>query len=355
MLIPEIILFNTIKAFVQLITQDYANASDKTQTILNDLFNVDNNGNPLQLQNFNYLEQAIALFTRTIEHPRQFQVNIGYNLQRANFPTVHILLPQEVPGRYDSIGLSIGEIDTVYHPEANPQYEQETRVTTYRANFDLMITSDNTSEVLLVYYLLKDMFPFASDTLELLGLHNFKLTGQDVQLDAAYAPANIFHRSLRTEFDYQSETIVRNNRDMANKLNFMICSSIGDDNKGVNNPPPTRQQVSDNFIITVNKTNQTGIVGFVRFINKLDNNQEALIQIDVTGQPNTFEISAGLTPANYKVEVNLTDYLLEIDGVLTDGVHLEFDFNSNGQNSFYKVFDLVNVGSGDILLTLNFM
>lgn len=236
MLIPEVILYNTVKAFQDIVASDYKAASDKTQTILNDLFALDSNANVLKIENFNYLEQAIALFTRTEESPRQFQVNIGYNLNRAMLPTVHIMLPQESPGKYDAIGWDEGDTSTVYHPEANPQYELITRARTYHATFDLMITSDNSSEVLLIYYFIRAMLLYTVNTFELMGMHNYATTGQDIQLDPAYAPPNIFHRTIRIDFDYQSETKIRNYRQMANAINYYVCGSIGLDNTP---SPPT--------------------------------------------------------------------------------------------------------------------
>lgn len=353
MLIPEIILYNTLKGFVKVIADDYSNASDKTQTILNDLFNVDNNANSLFLENFNYLEQSIALFTRTQESPRQFQVNIGYNLQRAFLPCVHILLPQESPGRYDSIGLSEGEISTEYHPEATQQYEIITRVITYRATFDLMITSDNTSEVLLIYYFIKTMFPYCIDTLELLGLHNFKFTGQDVQLDPAYAPPNIFHRTLRVEFDYQSETKVRHYRQMANALNFILCSNVGIDYANANQPKQTKQFVSTNYVINITKANQTGIIGYIYFNNQLTKEQVD-VQLDLTGQGNSFQLAANIDPANYIVEINLFNYIPDVIGDIGDGKNLDWIINTARQNSFNNFYDLSKTTSNNIIINLNF-
>lgn len=353
MLIPEIILYNTIKSFVQVVKNDYMNATDKTQTILNDLFNVDNNSNVLSLENFNYLEQSIALFTRTQESPREFLVSIGYNLQRAFLPCVHILLPQESPGRYDSIGLSQGEISTEYHPEATPQYEIVTRIITFRATFDLMITSDNSSEVLLIYYFVKTMFPYCVDTLEILGLHNFKFTGQDVQLDREYGPPNIFHRSLRVEFDYQSETKIRNYRQMASALNFQICSNFADDFNKQNPQPSPQQHVSDNFTINITKTTQAGAVGYIKFTNKLNGNVTNTA-INLTGQSNEFQITADLVPAHYGVEINLMNFVPAVTGDIGDGENLDWYINSNGQNSFNNVYDLSKTTSNDIIINLNF-
>jgi hypothetical protein len=334
-----------------LVAADYAAAGDKTQTILNDLFAVDNNNNTLQLENANYLEQAVALFTRTPEHPRQFTVNIGYNLQRAFFPAVHILLPQETKGRYDSIGLSAGEVNPLYNPQGSPPYEIYTLTKTYRATFDLMITSDNVTDVLLIYYLLKAMFPYVVDTFEILGLHNFELTGMDVQLDAAYAPPNIFHRSLRVEFDYQSQTAVRKTRNFASLFNFLLCSNFGDEANPLT--PPNHAMVSNNFAINITKTLLTGIVGYVKFINQLTNEQ-ALTVIDLTGEPDSFQITADLTPAPYTVEINLQNSYGLVTGSVGDGALILNNFNTGGQFTYDQFYDMSATTTENLIIDLNF-
>lgn len=355
MLIPEIILYNSIKAFLSLLQTDYNAASDKTQTILNDLFAVDNNGTILQLENLNYLEQAVALFARTTQNPRMCAAYVGYNQQRAFLPAVHILMPQEVPGRYGSLGLSAGEVAPIYNPGGTPPYEIVTLTVTYRATFDLLCTSDNTTDVLLIYYMLKSLFPYLSDTFEILGLHNFKTTGMDVQLDPAYAPPNIFHRTMRVEFDYQSQTQIRNAKNFANSLQFLVCSKIGDENT----PPPNTPNVilSNNFAINITKTNQSGMVGNVIFTNKSTKTQIAVIPISLTGQGDDFEISGDLVPASYIVEISLQNFSNTVTGVISDGVNFIQEFNTNGQGgafNFDESFDMSNPRSVNIIIDLAF-
>ncbi|HSY75969.1 MAG TPA: hypothetical protein VK890_03885, partial [Bacteroidia bacterium] len=294
---------------------DYAAASDKTETILNDLFAADNNNNPIQWENLNYFEQATALFSRTAEAVRQPQVYIGYNLQRAFLPAVHILLPQETPGRYDSIGLK-DNIAPIYNPNATVPYEMYANVLTYRANFDLLVTSDNATDILLIYYALKAMLAYVVDTFEIFGLHNCKSTGMDVQLDPAYAPPNIFHRTLRLEFDYESQIQIRRPKQFASAMAFAICANIGDENA----PPNSTPQVgvmSNNFIINVTKIDQSGVVGYVEFTNKVTGDT-ALVNLNLTGQPNNFDISADLTPSNYDIIINLQNFSGNIIGEIDD-------------------------------------
>lgn len=357
MLIPEIILYNTLKAFKQVVANDYNNATDKSQTILNDLFGVDNNNIPLQYENFNYLEQAIAVLARTDEHVRKFQVSIGYNLQRAFLPTVHILLPQESPGRYDSIGFGEGEIAPQFNLTSLPQSEIDTRIKSSTATFDLMITSDNTSEVLLLYYFIKAMLLYVGDTFELLGLHNFKTTGMDIQLDDRTAPTNIFHRTLRTEFDYQSEVKIRNIKQFSGILNLTICSNIGFDYANRENPnstPDPRQQVSDNIEINITKLNQTGNVGYIRLTNKVTGLIGAPIVINLTNQPNNFQLATALTPGNYKVEFNIINLIGDINGDIGDGLNPIAEIDSAGQFTYYTNIDVKDVKSENIIINLNF-
>lgn len=224
MKIPEIILYKALNGIIKLVTDDYNVATDKTKTILNDLFAKDDNGLSLQIENLDYLTQAINLITRTNENSRRLSVNIGYNQAKSNMPTIHIVLPRDMTGRYNAIGHSYGEFDVDYD-QANSQ-EVGTKVNSYRTTFYLLITSDNVSEVLILYYFFKSMLIFVDETFELQGLHNLHMSGEDVQLEQQFGPDSIFHRNLTVEFDYQDEIKVRIAKDFASQLNLIMCSDI---------------------------------------------------------------------------------------------------------------------------------
>jgi hypothetical protein len=169
MIIPEIILYNTIKAAIKLVGDDWrSEIPTKNDSILYKMFHSDDNANLIKLETFDYYTQATNLFTRRAESQRQISINIGYNMERKNSPTIHILLPRETKGRIDSLGNSEDNVTS----NIGTQVQRYTKETSHSATFILMITSDNTMEVLLIYYFLKSILTYLTDHLELNGLMN---------------------------------------------------------------------------------------------------------------------------------------------------------------------------------------
>jgi hypothetical protein len=227
MLIPEIILYNSINNIIKLVGDNYVAATDKTKTILYDFFGVGDDGQPLKLEKFDYYTNAVALFTRDISNPNQISVNIGYNLQRKDAPTIHIVLPAENKGRYNSLGEGFGEEPSVYN------YDDQEVVHTYATSnistYNLIITAGNSSMVLVIYYALKNMLTFLTGHFGVSGLKNLEVTGADLQLDPSIAPPDIFHRSLNLSFDYESKVKQRVAAKVVSSLTFNICATLGDE------------------------------------------------------------------------------------------------------------------------------
>ena len=195
---PEIIIYNTLKSILQIVKEDFINAEDEKNTILYNFFGVDFNDNRLIFESFNYFEQAKELFVK-----RSVSVNIGYNLETAPLGCVHILLPNE-NGRDLNIGAdenyqpNIVETDSSGKSYYTPQYNS-----VYDATYNLMITSENTFQVLLIYNLFKAALVSIYYHLELSGLRLPKISGQDINLQSDLVPTHIFHRSLMLSFIYE--------------------------------------------------------------------------------------------------------------------------------------------------------
>jgi hypothetical protein len=92
-----------------------------------------------------------------------------------------------------------------------------------------MITSDNSSEVMIVYYWLKAMFLLFHEELELLGLRNLNHSGQDINLQQDLAPPNIFHRNLSLAFDYESSVKMKIDMQLINSIKFGVCEDFQKD------------------------------------------------------------------------------------------------------------------------------
>jgi len=200
-IIPENIISAGIKSFLAFVTASYAAdaTNPKTNNVLYTLFNQDDNGNILAIDNFNYYKQSIAILTKQNTDARQIEVYHGYNQQRGGIPTIHVLLPHEGKGNQNSIGDSVGSPSITYN-----SVTQEVTITkekSFSPTYSIMITSSNQNEILLIYYFLRAMFIMFDEHFELNGLRNVTFSGADISFQPELPPG-IFHRNLSISFDY---------------------------------------------------------------------------------------------------------------------------------------------------------
>jgi len=194
-LMPEIVLYNTLKSFFKIIKDDFSEQTEQEDTLLYKIFAKDNCDNDVKFENFNYLEQAIQTFVNKTP-----EVNLGYNMEVSAMGCVHILLPQET-GKPMAIGA-----DENYQPNIINSEETEYRAVftqSFSSTYNLMISSENTFEVILIYNLMKAGLISLNAHLGLSGLQNPRIGGSDVTMQNDLIPPHIFHRSLTINFDYE--------------------------------------------------------------------------------------------------------------------------------------------------------
>lgn len=194
-LMPEVVLYNTINSILEIIRSDF-NSHQLEDTILYHFFAKNECGDDVEWETFNYLEQAKELF---IERNR-VQVNLGYNLSVSDIACIHILLPSEsgMP-----LGIGADENYIGYQENKFSNTHQAIYTEMFDATYNLIITSESTMKVILIYNLLKASFISLYYHIELSGLRLPKLSGQDIQLHSDLVPAHIFHRSLSLNFKYE--------------------------------------------------------------------------------------------------------------------------------------------------------
>lgn len=232
MLIPEVVIINLIESFFKYVSDDYTiNVGDETKSVLYDLFNTDDNGQPLVIGNYNYFKQSKELVLRTSQSARKIEAALGYNMARASSPSIHILMPNESKGKMDSIG------DLSYQPEqivGNKLVTTKSRSSS--AIFHLLITSDNSSEVILVYYFLRGMFIMFSEHLELSGFKDVQFTGGDINMFQEFGPPNIFSRNLSLSFTYSNNVKVKSDYNDATAVTAALCPDFATEaNEYLNN------------------------------------------------------------------------------------------------------------------------
>ena len=192
---PEVVLYNTLNNIVKVLREDLEQniqAETEEESILYRIFGVDENGDALKLNFYNIYKQAKKILTTK----DNLKVHYGYSLDTTNAVDICILLPSEE----GSIGIGVDEGYLVTTDDGGFQ-NYNTQV--YKSNYQLMITSNNANEVLLVYTLMKSMMLMLVDQLELAGLRNPRFSGQDVVMQEDLAPVPLFHKVLNVEFIYE--------------------------------------------------------------------------------------------------------------------------------------------------------
>jgi len=197
--IPEIIIYNTLETIKKVLKDDIVeNVADSKKSILYRMLGENSDGQPIRLNNYNYFEQAKRIFSKT-----QFlSVNFGYNFQVAKDLSLNIMLPAE-SSCDSSIGLGEGYITETETDSVGNEIKRETLTQMMESNYQIMISGDNSSEVSVVYNVLKSMLLILSPHLELLGLRLPKISGNDVMMQDDLIPVAVFHKVLNLSFKYE--------------------------------------------------------------------------------------------------------------------------------------------------------
>lgn len=194
-LIPEMVIYQTLENITKYIRDDLkANSVDLKKSFLYRLLGLDDDGKEMKTNRYNYFVQAVKIF----QSMQNLSVNIGYNFEVAKIISFHIILPSESPA-----GISIGE-DEGYRTEKDKDGNTQLKFCQmFQSTYQIMITSDNSNEVNLVYHIYKSLMIALVPHFTLKGLLNPKLSGNDIVFQDDTIPMGIFHKVLNLTFDYE--------------------------------------------------------------------------------------------------------------------------------------------------------
>lgn len=193
-IMPEVIIYNALESIISCVRKDLSEKENDTSTMLYRLLGENIDGKPMKMNRWNFFKQAKSIF----KDEQNLSVNFGYNFEVAKIISLHIILPSEEAAE-SAIGQDEGygdEIDD--NGNLNRFFTQN-----FRSNYQIMITSNNNSEVLTVYHILKSMLLMIFPHLELMGLRLNKISGNDVLFRDEMMPNGIFHKVLNLSFNYE--------------------------------------------------------------------------------------------------------------------------------------------------------
>lgn len=197
-LMPEIILHDTLVKIVKLLRMDLQDhVNDDQNTILYKLFGVDENGDRIKLNLIDYFKQA----KKIIQTQQNLSVNFGYNQEVAKMISLHIILPSEQAK--STIGEDEGYMEEEIEDNEVVIGRQMYFTQTYNSTYQILISSNNSLEVNIVYTILKSMLLMLVPHLELSGLRNPTMSGNDIVMQEDLTPVPIFHKVLNLTFEYE--------------------------------------------------------------------------------------------------------------------------------------------------------
>lgn len=192
-IVPEVIIKTILDNGLAFFKKDWEDQTDKTKSYLYMLLGT------LSLGTFNFYDQLVEILTRDVTDVRHLEVNYFFNTERANHPTIHITLPNENPGS-DGLGIDEGYRDAI---PANLDFDE---IPVYNRNFvctyNIVITSENSLEVVALYHFLRSMMISLFIDLENAYISNPKLSGGDITALDNLVPANVFMRNISLNFNY---------------------------------------------------------------------------------------------------------------------------------------------------------
>lgn len=197
-LLPQVVLYNSLRAIVKLLRDDLrANAADDTKTILYRILGVGEDGNRIIMAGYDYFRQAKQI----ILTPNNLNVHLGYIPETAHQISLHIILPSETADPA-CLGEDQGYITDDDFDGADPS-ERNTYTQTYNTTYQVMITSDNSKEVDVVYSILKSMLVMIAPNLDVMGLRIPTFSGNDIIMQQNITPVPLFHKVINISFKYE--------------------------------------------------------------------------------------------------------------------------------------------------------
>ncbi len=194
--IPEIIVEQCLTSLIDFVKKDYKSKKNFKQSYLYKIF-----GDQNVSYKFDFFKEAVNIIIGNASQKRKgLDVYIGYNLERAANPSIHITIPSDRLSQSNGIGFDEGLQDSEF--EEDDKWEDKSLERDFECTYNLIITSDNMNEVILIYHLLRALIIGGYEHLEHSGLQNLKFSGQDLQFQSDLVPANIFHKNLSIEFKY---------------------------------------------------------------------------------------------------------------------------------------------------------
>lgn len=189
--VPEIILYNAVQGALKYIRLDYAAQADKNNSYLRRVLS------GISFQRYDFVTQAEQVFLIDEDNPRFLDIDIMFNMEKNSMPTMYLSLPAEgIQSGGNGLGLDQSYMADI--TDSKGSYSVFTR--RFQATYNVVIASDNSNEVLLIYHTLRALLISFIPSMNMSGLENISIGGQDVTLSQDM----VFVRSISIALQYET-------------------------------------------------------------------------------------------------------------------------------------------------------
>lgn len=201
MIIPDILLINTLNTALTAVRNDYIERVQAGQLTRSFLYLSFKN---LQLGNYVVFDNVKKMIITTPQDPNHLEVKGSYdkNINHKN-GFVYVTLGSE-SDKNNSISIGQGDNDPLEFNNS-PEGTDEIKnlyMRRFSTTYYVMIGGENKNQVVVLYNLFKSILTIANNHLELEGLSNIKIGGQDIRNNTDI-PDDIFMRPISVSFEYE--------------------------------------------------------------------------------------------------------------------------------------------------------
>lgn len=192
--IPEIRVHRVISLILESIRDNYKSVNNKKDSFLFLILK------DQCVDGYDFFEQAVEVIMRSPSDPKELKVRLFFDAERAALPTIHINLPSENASD-DGLGSDEGFNPTVFDDKRSTYQRVFNR--SFQANYQVIFTSANSLETVLLYHVIRAAVIAYLPSLEVLGFKKLKLGGGDLILNPNIVPLTVFVRGFSMHFAYE--------------------------------------------------------------------------------------------------------------------------------------------------------
>lgn len=214
MVIPEYLLHSTISSMLAKVRLDFAaHSADTTKSLLYKMTQ------GITFERYAAFTELSKIICGKKDDPRRLEVDLMFNLKRNGPPTIHITLPAETAA---SQGNGLGTDENYEDPQYDTDEVENTDIvdgdndadvpeTTmsvfsrrFRAAYNVVVTSDNSNEVVVVYHFIRQLLISAIPHLSLAGIENVSFGGNDVRPYTDVTANQLYMRAIIVNMEYDT-------------------------------------------------------------------------------------------------------------------------------------------------------